>query len=1794
MLARRSLFNVHVGTAVNVTCSYVEIAILLFPGIPLTVLDDVPVATVDPLPSTPTLLPGPPECVPRYAQYLKDKYKRMSTLPDGDWPPSLGRQYTQLAMIEQERELPGAELVATMERDYIHGNIDNIVKRKKPIQLPEMFLPTENGGQQLKILMDGAPGVGKSTLSRKVCKDWASGELLQQYHLVILLALRQPSIREANSIEDLIKTDSPGLQQQVVHHIQETSGEHVLLILDGYDELSNEDRTYESLFLDIVRGNKFPKCSVLVTSRPYASDYLQQLESVNRHVEVLGFTKEQIEHCIMENIPDKAKSTELVQSLKERQDIVSLCYIPLNCAIVLYVYKMAQFTLPNSLTKLYEIFILNALRRHVNITGNDLRSIRRLKTLSKPPEPLQQQLGALSKLAYNGLVADTVVFSTDDLEAAFPDCSDLDIEHSLLGLMTVFKEFTTTGDELSYQFLHLTIQEFLAARWAASQLSADLLLKFFQDHLREDKYRMVLLFLAGISRLNFPSTDHLFQGTLDFNSPSHINKASYFFFLAHLIYESQNFTLFHDLASAIVGEKLYAAWYSISPFDSLVLAHFLAWCDCSLKLLDLSYCGLTSQSLEIMHRVNLEHCGTTQIEQVNLSYNDVITKLSLLSTIQMFEHTKVFIACGLQSPEGTSCVVDLLCILNMRHLTTLDISVKVGKICLSLDKFQCQNGNIESQNAVEIFRSVGHNTSLKQLDLSWNSQLAEGDSEAVGCALERMLNMNRTLKVLNLCDCGLKNVLAISIFRSLESNTSLKELDLSWNRRLSEHDSEAVGCAIERMLNVNRTLKVLNLCDCGLENVLAISVFRSLESNNSLKELDLSWNRQLAENDSEAVGCSLERMLNMNKTLEVLHLCGCIVTEQMAEHILTGVTKNMSLLKFNIEQCILSGSCAVSLLQQVTTHYTLSRVHVNEVDVLGVGKVKMEGKFIWCVVGDTVSERCVEFFRALNDSSMKVSEMYVRDLTDQTAESFALGLVESQTIRAMTSTHNFREKQNISSAGAVSIFRSLEHNTSLEELDLSGNSQLAEGNSEAVGSAIERMLNVNRTLKILNLSVCNITDPIVQHILTGLTKNTSLVTLDVRSSKLSVSCAVSLFQQMTTHPTVSITVGEVNVLGVGRVDMDRGTLWCVMSDLLPENCMEFFRALNNSGLKVSKLIVEDLTDKTAEHFAIGLAECQSVQALKLEFCNITSTGAVSIFRSLEHNTSLEELDLSGNSQLAEGDSETVGCAIERMLNVNIKLKVLKLSSCQVTDAIAKHIVTGLKKNTSLVTLDMGSSTLSGSGAVSFFQQMTTHPTLSVTVGEVNVLGVGRVKMDRGSLWWVIGDLIPEKCVEFFRALNNSDLKVSNLNVQDLTDQTAEHFAVGLSESQSVQGLKLRPSFSRKKDISSVGAVSVFRSLEHNTSLEELDLSGNSQLAEGDSEAVGCAIERMLNVNRTLKILNLSVCNITDPIVQHILTGLTKNTSLVTLDMRSSKLSVSCAVSLFQQMTTHPTVSITVGEVKILGVGRVKMDRESLWWVIGDLIPEKCVEFFRALNNSDLKVSNLNVQDLTDQTAEHFAVGLSESQSVQGLKLRPSFSRKKDISSVGAVSVFRSLEHNTSLEELDLSGNSQLAEGDSEAVGCAIERMLKVNRTLKVLNLSCGLGTTVVTHTAAGLAHNASLAELNIERNNFGITSEWWVHLFNALCNNTSLKKLDISYNMLGTEGSVALVEMLSCNKSLTELNLRWCGIPEAGLREIARGLLQNTSLQTLNIWSTEQKALLEAEMETQEKWKLHTPELEQT
>ena len=202
-------------------------------------------------------------------------------------------------MIHEQDTLPTTKEAEQMQKDYVGGNVNRILKRKKEITYEAIFDFSVNrsrskdasfGGTTSKsstdehsleqetineenthfrMLIDGAPGFGKTVLCRQFAKDWGTGKILQQSSIVIkLLHLREERVAKAQSIEDLFQHYNKKLQKQVVEHIEETGGEGTLLICDGFDELSEKERTQNSLFLDIIRDKVLPNCSVIVIYHP--------------------------------------------------------------------------------------------------------------------------------------------------------------------------------------------------------------------------------------------------------------------------------------------------------------------------------------------------------------------------------------------------------------------------------------------------------------------------------------------------------------------------------------------------------------------------------------------------------------------------------------------------------------------------------------------------------------------------------------------------------------------------------------------------------------------------------------------------------------------------------------------------------------------------------------------------------------------------------------------------------------------------------------------------------------------------------------------------------------------------------------------------------------------------------------------------------------------------------------------------------------------------------------------------------------------------------------------------------------------------------------------------------------------------------------------------------------------------------------------------------------------------------------------------------------------------------------
>ena len=215
------------------------------------------------------------------------------------------------------------------------------------------------------------------------------------------------------------------------------------------------------------------------------------------YVEVVGFSEDEIKKVIRGTLredPDQAR--KLIEHLEIRGDALSLCYIPLICTIVVSVCRTNKEQFPVTLTELYQDFILQTIRRHVGNNKDLGIKTEQINSLNDLPSGVGKPMNQLWKLACDGLKEKSpkMTFTTSEHEI---DPEDLE-KVKYLGLMTTF----TVDNYKSHQFLHLTIQEFLAAIWIAKNNKEE---EIFTNYNGIDHFRMCLRFVAGLTNLkNIP------------------------------------------------------------------------------------------------------------------------------------------------------------------------------------------------------------------------------------------------------------------------------------------------------------------------------------------------------------------------------------------------------------------------------------------------------------------------------------------------------------------------------------------------------------------------------------------------------------------------------------------------------------------------------------------------------------------------------------------------------------------------------------------------------------------------------------------------------------------------------------------------------------------------------------------------------------------------------------------------------------------------------------------------------------------------------------------------------------------------------------------------------------------------------------------------------------------------------------------------------------------------------------------------------------------------------------------
>ena len=1383
----------------------------------------------------------------KYRDYLRAIYTR-SELPDIKWPPSPGKKFINLAVITKERMTH--EKTDEYTKATLRGDIDQILKYKVPVKL-ENILKAEADEQLKCVLVEGAPGVGKSTLAWHVCQQWGKGEQFQEFTTVQLLQLRDARVQAATCVEDLFPHYDKKLQNETVQEISNSHGEDTLIILDGLDELPNNFLSQHSIFTGLLSGEVLPRATIMVTSRPSATYKLwtNWKQQISRHIEIIGFTQD--------NITEYVKSVLLHQDLPQFESYLSMhphikfmMYVPLHTVIVTIVYSDCQTSYrppPETITGLYTCLTQTILIRYLNDHPVYRGQWYCLDCFRNLPQPVYDDFIKLCKIAFDGV---------NDQKQIFYDLTE-SFDH--LGFMAAVPELTLYRQppRYSHNFLHFSVQEFLAAYYFScmSPQEQEPLLKSIVRHSIN-----TIRFLAGITQFN-DLNKAMVREVLDLN---HYDAEADIMLEEHQFYRDKSFMNWwdcKDLGQFEVTVLLIQPILEIL-FESQNVGSILDT-ECHYKIyFDLTsprhhhhvigYCIATSQSkwtLRCHGKSDMvDRSGDKSITQ-NLKDGKAYTieKLCLTNCPSEFskcllmavESLKIIHLSGpgytLQSFQAFASMFQQKSLTEV-NITKCNIDNNYA-CCLSrvlhsntrLRVLNVSHNSVGSVGAEAMAEMLRHNTTLEVLDVRHNSVGDEGV-----LVMAKVLKHNTTLTKLNIShnSIGLKGAREIALM--LKYNTPLTVLDMSSNK-VGEEGAIEIAEAME----VNNTLGELNMSFNSLREKGALAMIKILKHNTALTVLDIGdWiccrtvqyiNRYcMCDNGNtlgdegtpeaeifEGVGsilnigensicdetaAALIEVSRLNNTLEVLNLSGNSVSDEGALAMVQMVKHNCSLRVLNLSGNSMGDEGVLAMAEMLKHNDTLEVLNLSGIPMGDKGALAMAKMHEYTLLevlnlsGNSVGdEGALAMALMLNDNcSLRVLNLSGNSMGDEGVLAMAEMLKHNDTLEVLNLS-----RIPMGDKGALAMAKMHEY-TLLEVLNLSGNSVGDEG-----ALAMALMLNDNCSLRVLNLSGNSMGDEGVLAMAEMLKHNDTLEVLNLSGIPMGDKGALAMAKN---HECTLLEVLNLSGNSVG----DEGAL--AMAQMVNDNCS--LRVLNLSGNSVG--------DKGALAMAEMLKHNIVLQVLNLSGIPMGDKGALAITKMCQlSDSTLEVLNLSGNTVSDEG-----ALAVVQMLEDKYSLRVLNLSGNSVGDEVVLSMVEMLKNNDTLEVLNFSGIPMGDKGALALFE-------VSIGNDSLEVLNIGGIPMG------LKGVLAIAEILRY-----SYTLEVLNLSEISMGDDGVLAMAKMLKHNDTLEVLNLSGISTGNK-----GAIEIAKALEDNSTIQVLNLGDTSM---SDKGVIG-----LINCNTTLKVLDLS-------------------------------------------------------------------------------------------------------------------------------------------------------------------------------------------------------------------------------------------------------------------------------------------------------------------------------------------------
>ena len=832
----------------------------------------------------------------QYTTALKQLYTSRSLLqPLSDSIPKPLLPF-RLARIEKQSLSPSD--MDRFTRESLRGDMDDVVYKKMAMELSELGEMGDSSQPQV-VLIEGAPGVGKTTFAWHQCRQWAEGKLLQAYSIVLLLPLRDNNIRQISSLPGLFRHRRGQVREEVSRRVTESGGAGCLIWLEAWDELPADLRSH-SLFTELIRGIQLPAATIFITSRPWATGGLLETvgDRLSQHTELLALAKEEVENEIRAMIVAICSQTssdsgfDFLEFVESNPMILAAMYTPVSAAIVEKVFKSAPHNPPTTVTELYSAYVLMRLQQHLSEHPEYSDMNIKVRTLANLPERVLGDLQQLCRLAYEGVSQQMIVFSS------------LPEGVSTLGLLqTVPQVYNEGEDRVSYNFLHYTVQEYLAALHLSHLQPQQLMTitdakclrmvktEYGREYYEATQWKTTFQFLAGITKLEPFPVDFLLD-LLEKDGAT----------MYRWLYESQNQSLLTSVLGS--GERKLSLSYSATTTDYFAAGYCLAHSNCRWNV-KLDYISVDDVSMEFLSK-GCNH----QIRETGI-YNQLVSASFWSGSITaegvghfltipnlLLQHIQHLDLSG-NNLDKRGCELLAEGVQRMPCLEELDLSYNSGIGCggaiqlvpslhssklrelhmtgigISDPDFECLASYIHSTTSLEVLRigrneisvesidslckALNANSSMRRLNMSF-CHLTTYHCVCLGQLLRHPIHCE--IEKVDLSVCRLNSDGVGEVMSGLSQNHTLRELIMNGNQIGS-----AGAVAIAKMLKTNRSLKRLDLAKCGIGSSGGVEVCAALERNKTLRYLNLSRNA-LGDDGVRRLCVGLEN----NSSLEELEL----------------------------------------------------------------------------------------------------------------------------------------------------------------------------------------------------------------------------------------------------------------------------------------------------------------------------------------------------------------------------------------------------------------------------------------------------------------------------------------------------------------------------------------------------------------------------------------------------------------------------------------------------------------------------------------------------------------------------------------------------------------------------------------------------------------------------------------------------------------------------------------------------------------------------------------------------------